>query len=295
MGYHQSADSTTRVQRGGARPLAGRLFPMLMLVALALSLGFIVVPLLAIFLRVPPGELFSQLGSDVAIDALIVTAKTSLISQALILAIATPAAYFLATRRFRGRAAIVTIVELPIVLPPAVAGIALLVTFGSLGLLGESLDAFGVSIGFTQAAVVMAVIFVAGPFYMRGAIAAFEAVDENLLAASRTLGAGPGRTFRRIALPLARTGLAASAAISFARGIGEFGATLFFAGSLQGVTQTLSLAIYAELDIDFNVALALSALLVLASAIVLFGVKYLPTWTRSLSTSLSRSARSSSS
>lgn len=247
-----------------------------MLLALGLALGYIVVPLVAIFLEVPPGELFAQLGSDVAVDALIVTAKTSLIAQALILVVCTPAAYFLATRQFRSRAVLVTLVELPIVLPPAVAGIALLVTFGRFGLLGGTLETLSISIGFTQAAVVMAVAFVAGPFYLRGAIAAFEAVDPNLLAASRTLGAGPGRTFRRVALPLARSGLAAAAAISFARGIGEFGATLFFAGSLQGVTQTFSLAIYAQLDIDFEVALALSALLVVASAIVLFGVKYLP-------------------
>lgn len=279
----------------GARPYAGRLFTLALLVALTLTLGFIVVPLVAIFLRVSPGELVSQLGSDAAVDALVVTVKTSLVAQLLILGIGTPAAYFLATRSFCGRNALVTLVELPIVLPPAVAGIALLVTFGRLGLLGDTLNALGVSIGFTQAAVGMAVVFVAGPFYVRGAIAAFEAVDTTLLAASRTLGAGPGRTFRRIAVPLARSGLAAAAAISLARGIGEFGATLFFAGSLQGVTQTLSLAIYAQLDIDFNVALALSALLVVVSVAILFGIKLLPSWTRSISTSLSRSARSVSS
>jgi molybdate transport system permease protein len=295
LGYRRSEGSGVTLQGGGAGPHAGRLFSLLLLVALALTLGFIVVPLLAIFLRVSPGELISQLGSEAAVDALVVTIETSLIAQLLIIGIGTPAAYFLATRAFRGRSALITLVELPIVLPPAVAGIALLVTFGRLGLLGETLDALGVSIGFTEVAVVMAVVFVAGPFYVRGAVAAFEAVDTTLLAASRTLGAGPGRTFRRIALPLARSGLAAAAAISFARGIGEFGATLFFAGSLQGVTQTLSLAIYAQLDIDFNVALALSAFLVVASAAVLFGVKFLPSWTRSISTSLSRSARSASS
>jgi molybdate transport system permease protein len=294
LGYRRrSSDAIPR--EGGARPYAGRHFSVLLLVALALTLGFIVVPLVAIFLRVSPGELFSQLGSEAAVDALVVTVKTSAVAQLLILGIGTPAAYFLATRRFRGRSALVTLVELPIVLPPAVAGIALLVTFGRLGLLGDSLETLGVSIGFTEAAVVMAVVFVAGPFYVRGAIAAFEAVDATLLSASRTLGAGPGRTFRRIALPLARSGLAAAAAISFARGIGEFGATLFFAGSLQGVTQTLSLAIYAQLDIDFNVALALSAFLVVTSAVILFGIKFLPSWTRSISTSLSRSARSASS
>jgi molybdate transport system permease protein len=290
LAYRRSSRSGDTL-RGGDRPHSGRLFSLLLLVALALTLGFIAVPLVAIFLHVSPGELVSQLGSDAAVDALVVTVKTSIVAQLLILGIGTPAAYFLATRSFRGRNALVTLIELPIVLPPAVAGIALLVTFGRLGLLGDSLDALGVSIGFTQAAVVIAVVFVAGPFYVRGAIAAFEAVDTTLLSASRTLGAGPARTFRRIALPLARSGLAAAGAISFARGIGEFGATLFFAGSLQGVTQTVSLAIYAQLDLDFNVALALSALLVVVSAAILFGIKLLP-WTRSLSTSPSRSARS---
>jgi molybdate transport system permease protein len=127
----------------------------------------------------------------------------------------------------------------------------------------------------------MAVLFVASPFYIRQGIAAFESVDQDLLAASRTLGAGPGRTFRRVALPLASTGLAAGAALSFARGVAEFGATLFFAGSLQGVTQTLPLAIYAELDVSFDTALAISALLIVISACVLLLVKLLPLWKRS--------------
>jgi molybdate transport system permease protein len=284
-----------RQERGVRDILAGRLFPVTLYLTLALALAFILVPLLAIFLQVPPGRLFSQLGSGVAIDALVVTAKTSGIAQALILLVGTPAAYLLGTRSFRGKTTLVTLVELPIVLPPAVAGIALLVTFGRLGLLGSTLDVLGVSIGFTQVAVVMAILFVAGPFYLRGAIAAFAGVDSNLLGASRTLGAGPGRTFRRIALPLAANGLAAAAAISFARGVGEFGATLFFAGSLQGVTQTLSLAIYAQLDVDFDVALALSALLVIVSAVILFGVKFIPSLVRSLSRSTSHSARSASS
>ena len=119
-------------------------------------------------------------------------------------------------------------------------------------MLGGSLDTLGVRIGFTQAAVVLAILFVAGPFYLRPAIAAFEAVDPTMLAAARTLGAGPGRTFARVALPLAGDGLSAAAALSLARGIGEFGATIMFAGSLQGVTQTLSLAIYRQFDVDFT-------------------------------------------
>jgi molybdate transport system permease protein len=265
-----------------------------MVLALVLVLAFLLIPILAIFLRIPPGELFGQLGSDVALDALIVTAKTTAIAQAIILLVGTPAAYLLATRRFRGRSVVVTLIELPLVLPPAVAGIGLLAAFGRAGLLGSTIDALGFSVGFTQAAVVMAVIFVASPFYIRQGIAAFESVDTDLLAASRTLGAGAGRTFRRVALPLASAGLAAGAALSFARGVAEFGATLFFAGSFEGVTQTLPLAVYAQFDVNFDVALAISALLVLISAAVLLAVKLLPAWTRSDSTSAFPFAPSSS-
>ena len=272
-----------------------RLFTAALVAATALALTFLVLPLLAIFLRVPPGDLLSQLGSDVVADAIVVTAKATLLSQALILLVGTPMAYLVATRSFRGRSLVITLVELPLVLPPAVAGIALLATFGRLGLLGGTLEAFGVTVALTQAAVVLAVTYVASPFYLRQAIAAFESLDPTLLDASRTLGAGPGRTFFRIAVPLASSGLAAGVALSFARGIGEFGATIMFAGSLQGVTQTLSLAVYAQLNLNRELALALGALLIVLSAAILFAAKLLPAWTRSLSTSLSLSARSGSS
>jgi molybdate transport system permease protein len=275
--------------------IARRLFTGALFFAAAVALGFLLLPLVAIFLRVPPGELFAQLGSEVARDAIVVTAKATLISQALILVVGTPAAYLIASRRFRGRAFVITLVELPLVLPPAVAGIALLAAFGRLGLLGGTFETLGVTISFTQTAVVLAVTYVASPFYLRQAIASFEALDQSLLDASRTLGAGPARTFFRIALPLASKGLAAGAALSFARGIGEFGATIMFAGSLQGVTQTVSLAIYAQFDLNFDVALALGALLVLVSAAILLLVKLIPAWTRSTSTSLSPFARFGSS
>jgi molybdate transport system permease protein len=272
-----------------------RLFTATLIAATALALGFLLLPLVAIFLRVPPGELVSQLGNDAVLDAIRVTLKATLISQALILLVGTPAAYLIASRAFRGRALVVTLVELPLVLPPAVAGIALLAAFGRLGLLGSTFEALGITISFTQAAVVMAVTYVASPFYVRQAIASFEALDRTLLDASRTLGAGPARTFFRVALPLAARGLAAGAALSFARGLGEFGATIMFAGSLQGVTQTVSLAIYAQFDLNFDVALALGGLLVVASAAVLFLAKLIPAWTRSTSTSLSPFARFGSS
>ena len=183
--------------------------------------------------------------------------------MALILLFGTPTAYWIATRVDALRDVVVTLIELPLVLPPAVAGIGLLAAFGRLGLLGGTFDALGIDIAFTQTAVVLAVTFVASPFYVRTAIAAFEAVDPTLPAAARTLGAGPGaRLLARDRCRSPRGGLGAGAALAFARGIGEFGATIMFAGSLQGVTQTLSLAIYEQFDLDFDVALAISAVLV---------------------------------
>jgi molybdate transport system permease protein len=246
------------------------------------ALGFLALPIVAVFVRVPPGRLIAQLGNPIVTDALVVSLKTTLAAQALILALGTPTAYVLASRRFRGRGLLVTLVELPLVLPPAVAGIGLLAAFGRTGLLHTSIP-------FTQAAVVLAVAFVASPLYVRAGIAAFEGVDTNVVAASRTLGAGPVRTFFRVVLPLARAGLVAGAALAFARGLGEFGATIMFAGSLRGVTQTLPLAVYSQFDVDFEVALAVSALLVLISAALLVTLKWLP----SASTSRFRFAISS--
>ena len=268
-----------------------RPFEVLLALAAGLILAFLLVPVLALFLRIPPGDLLSQLTSKAAVDALIVSVKTSVIAHAVVLLLGTPAAYLIATRHFRGRALVLTLIELPLVLPPAVAGIALFAAFGRTGLLGGTLDAFGISIPLTQTAVVFAVIFVSSPFYVRLAVSAFESVDPALIEAARTLGAGPRRTFFRVALPLAAGGLSAASALAFARGLGEFGATIMFAGSLQGVTQTLPLAIYAQLDLDFDVALALGAFLVVVSVAVLLTVKLLPSWTRFTLISLAPSAR----
>ena len=264
--------------------------------AAAVALGFLLLPLVAIFARVTPGRLVGQLSSSVVTDALVLSLKTSAIAQALVLLLGTPAAYLLATRRFRGRSLAVVLVELPLVLPPAVAGIGLIATFGRLGLLGGTLSALGIQIGLTQTAVVLAVAFVSGPFYLRAAIAAFESVDPDLVAASRTLGAGRARTFFRVYLPLARRGLAAGESLSFARGMGEFGATIMFAGSLQGVTQTLPLAIYSEFNQfpdGFTTALAMSALLVVVSGALLVALKFTLQWQPSTRTSRFRFATSS--
>jgi molybdate transport system permease protein len=270
-------------------------FTTLLVLSTLLAATFLLLPVVAIFVEIPLGDLFDLLGSEVARDALVVTLKTNVVANAIIVALGTPTAYLLATRRFPGRAVAITLFELPLVLPPAVAGVGLLAAFGSLGLLGGTLDAAGLEVAFTQAAVVMAIVFVASPFFVRSAIAAFEGVDRTLLDAARTLGSHPARTFAVVALPLAAGGLGAGLALAFARGIGEFGATIMFAGSLQGVTQTLSLAIYEQFDVDFDVALAMGALLVVVSGALLLAVKLVPGWTRSAWTSPFASARSASS
>lgn len=247
----------------------------------AVTLAFLALPIVGIFVHTSPGNLIHQLSNPVVKDAFVVTMKTSLLAQALILLFGTPTAYLLATRRFPGHSLAMTLVELPLVLPPAVAGLGLLAALGRQGLLGSSLDAFGVSIPFTQSAVTIAVAYVASPLYIRQAVASFEATDPQLPAASRTLGAGPIRTFFRVVLPLARGGLIAGLALSFARGLGEFGATIMFAGSLQAVTQTLPLAIYSEFDVSFDAALAMSGVLILISAVLLLTLRIALSWQRS--------------
>jgi molybdate transport system permease protein len=255
-----------------------RLFSVGVAVLTGIALLFLLLPIVAIFARVPPGDLVSALGRGQATDALVVSLETNLIALALIVAAGTPTAWMIATRSGRLRDLAVTLVELPLVLPPAVAGIGLLAAFGRVGLVGGHIHVIGTSLAFTRAAVVVAIVFVASPFYIRSAIAAFESLDPSMTQAARTLGAGPGRTFVRIALPLAAGGLGAGAALAFARGIGEFGATLMFAGSLRGVTQTLPLAIYEAFDLDFDLALAISAELVAISAVILLATKLVFRW-----------------
>ncbi len=263
--------------------------------AAAAVAAFLVLPLVALFVEAPLTDLPGLLGTDAVQDAIRVTALTNLAANALVLGLGTPAAWFLATRRFRGRALVVTVCELPLVLPPAVAGIALLSALGPQGVLGGPLDDAGIVLPFGPGAVVLAVAFVAAPFYLRGAIAAFEAVPHDMLDVARTLGASRARTFWRVALPLALQGLLAGWVLAFARGIGEFGATIVFAGSVGGRTQTLPLEVYLQLDADLDVALALGVLLVLVSAGVLLSYKLLGAWNPSSSTSRTSFAASASS
>ncbi|PTL55078.1 molybdate ABC transporter permease subunit [Paraconexibacter algicola] len=243
--------------------------------ALALLLAFLGLPLVAIFVDVPPADLVGALDDPAARDALWLSLETSVIALTLILLVGTPAAWMLATRRFRGRSALLTVVELPLVVPPAVAGVALLASLGPSGIVGGPLGDAGIELVLQKAGVVVALTFVASPFYVRQAIVAFEAVEPRLLEASRTLGAGEARTFLAVGIPVARGGLAAGAALAWGRALGEFGATLMFAGSFRGETQTTSLAIYERFATDFTGALALSAVLVAASAAILLATKLL--------------------
>jgi molybdate transport system permease protein len=242
-----------------------RWFAPALAAALAVALTFLTIPIVAIFVNSPPADLIASLGEEGALDALWLSLKTTSVSLAIIVLVGTPAAYFLATRRFRGRAVVITLIELPLVLPPAVAGIALLA-------------AIGPSLTFETTAVIVALTFVASPFYVRQAQASFQAIDPRWLEASRTLGASEARTFVRVAIPTAAPGLLAGGALALGRALGEFGATLMFAGSLTGVTQTAPLAIYELFATDFDGALALSAVLVAVSAAILLSVKLVGGW-----------------
>jgi molybdate transport system permease protein len=250
-----------------------RWFPVLLALSLAIALTFLTLPVVAIFVDRTPGELIDSLGEPGALDALWLSLRATAMAVGIILLVGTPAAYLLATRSFRGKALVVTLVELPLVLPPAVAGVALLAAVGPAGILGGAVEATGIELVLQTAGVVVALTFVASPFYVRQAMAAFAAVDRTLLDASRTLGASEARGFLRVMIPAALPGLAAGTALALGRALGEFGATLMFAGSFQGITQTVPLAIYDRFSTDFESALALSAVLVAVSAAILLAVK----------------------
>jgi len=252
-------------------------FGLFALAAAALAVAFLVLPVVAIFADVSPGRLLDALGEESAQEALWLSLRTTLIAIAIVIVVGTPAAYLIGRRRFRGRALVLTAIELPLVMPPAVAGIALLAALGPHGIVGGWVEDAGLELVFQTAGVVVALVFVSAPFFLRQAIAAFAALDPRPLEAARTLGAGQFRTFATVAVPSARPGLAAGLALAWGRALGEFGATLLFAGSLEGVTQTAPLAIFSEFSRPggFVSALALSAVLILVAALILVGVKLL--------------------
>lgn len=242
----------------------------------ALLVAFLAAPIVALFVSASRGELLEGLGHPLVWPALRLSLFTTSISLVAIVLLGTPLAWSLARSRGRAVRMIETLVQLPVVIPPAVAGVALLLAFGSRGALAGWLYPRGSSIAFTTAAVVLAEVFVAAPFFVQAAVSAFRRVDPKLLLVARTFGASPTRVFLRVALPLAAPGLVAGAAMSWARSLGEFGATLMFAGNLTGRTQTLPLAVYTTLESDLRAAQALSIILVVVAfallALVRFGL-----------------------
>jgi molybdate transport system permease protein len=235
-----------------------------------------------VFRSVGDGSLARAIGATVVVDALLLSLGTTAVSLLLTVAIGLPIAIVLARRRFRGSALAEAIVDLPIVLPPSVAGLALLLVLGRQGVLGGPLEEAGIQIPFTTAAVVLAQTFVSAPFFIRSARTGIAAVDRDLEDAARVDGASEARLFRAITLPMASPVLAAGLVMSWARSLGEFGATIMFAGNLQGRTQTLPLVVYGQFqggDLDSSVAAA--AILVLAALGVLVAVRALR-WGRAL-------------
>lgn len=251
---------------------------------LALSGGILVfflgAPLVALIATASVASLHAGLREPLVWPALRLSLFTTTTSLALVVVFGTPLAWSLSHVRGRFGRAIETIVQLPIVIPPAVAGIAMLLAFGRRGLFAGVLYPNGFSLPFTTAAVVMAEVFVSAPFFVQAATSAFRRIDPNLVVVARTFGATPLRVFFKLALPLAAPGLVAGAALSWARSLGEFGATLMFAGNLQGRTQTLPLAIYTALEVDLRAAQALSVMLVVvAFALLIFVRAVLRRWT----------------
>jgi molybdate transport system permease protein len=234
---------------------------------------FLLLPLLALVLRVSPADVLTHLVDPNVAAAIQLSLATTMVTLALTLVTGTPLAYLLARRRFRGHTVLDTLLDLPIVLPPAVAGIALLVAFGRLGLVGRWLSAAGIDLAFTTAAVVLAQTFVAAPFYVKTASAAFAAADRDLEQAAALDGAGSLGVFRFVTLPLTLPALFGGAMMTWARALGEFGATIIFAGSFPGRTETMPLAIYLGFEFDLKQALTLALVLLVLSFGVLLLVR----------------------
>lgn len=236
----------------------------------AIVVLFLGLPVFAIIERAFESDFFGTVSGSQVTEALRVSLVTTTISLVLIVIFGTPVAYVLSRNRFPGHSVVDTLVDLPMVLPPAVGGLGLLMAFGRRGILGDWLSDAGIEIAFTTTAVVMAQTFVASPFYIRAAKSGFDAVDRDLEAVAYTLGSSRFEAFFRVAAPVAMPSLMAGAVMAWARALGEFGATIMFAGSFEGRTQTVPLAIYRSLETGIEAPLALSALLIVISFVVLF-------------------------
>jgi molybdate transport system permease protein len=249
-------------------------FQRALLIFLAVfALCFLVLPLVVLVLRVVSDQAWLGLPQTGIAPAIILSVVTTLVTVACTLLFGTPLAYIFARWRFPLRRALNLLVELPIVLPPAVAGLALLVTFGRRGAFGPALELFGITLPFTTAAVVVAQAFVSAPFYIRAAQIGFASVPREIEDAARVDGAAGWALFRRVTLPLASRALAAGIVLSWARALGEFGATILFAGSLQGRTQTMPLLIYNVLERDIDAAM-LSGVILIGMALLALVVSH---------------------
>ncbi len=259
--------------RRGSVEFLLRLATVLAVVLLALLLGL---PLLALIFRVPAGELIGRFGDPEVLQALRLSLITSAGSTVVVLLLGLPTAYLLAARSFPGKRVLEAVLDLPMVLPPTVAGLALLLAFGRAGLAGSALRAFGIALPFTTVAVVVAQVFMAVPFFVAPVRAGFAAVDRRYLDAAATLRASESYTFFRVILPLSLPTVLTGTAMAWARSLGEFGATITFAGNLPGRTQTMPLAVYVQMESDIDRAVALSVLLLVMSATLLVGLRYAP-------------------
>ncbi|HRK21642.1 MAG TPA: ABC transporter permease [Fimbriimonadaceae bacterium] len=258
--------------REGRDPVRGR---TLAWGPLALPMAaFLIVPILLLAIRAGPNEILDRLREPAALDALRLSAWTSAVAALVCIFFGAPLAYLLAKGRFPGRRVLDAFVDLPVVLPPAVAGIALLLAFGRRGPVGAWLEEMGWGLSFSAAAVVLAQVFVAAPLFIRSFAGALEQVDRELEAAATLDGAGPYALVRKITFPIAQGGFWSGVALCWARAVGEFGATILFAGNFPGKTQTVPLAIYLGFEVNFDTAVALSAVLLGASVLVLGLVRF---------------------
>jgi molybdate transport system permease protein len=256
----------------GSKTLGWPVTGLALLGAVALGLPVLVLVGRAVL----DGALFASSTVRVVVDALALSLLTTSISLVLTVVIGIPLALLLARRTFRGQTILETVIDLPIVLPPSVAGLALLLVFGRRGLLGETLSVFGLEIAFTTVAVIVAQTFVSAPFFIRSARTGFASVDHDLEDAARVDGASERQLFSAITVPLASAALAAGLVMSWARALGEFGATIMFAGNVAGRTQTLPLVVYGEFQGgDLDASIAAAAILVLAAFGVLVAVRIL--------------------
>lgn len=237
-----------------------------------LLVALLLAPLLALFVKTSPETFLRGLAHPQVWSALKLSGLTTLASLLIVVTLGTPLAWALVQTRTRFGRAIETLLLLPMVIPPAVSGLTLLLAFGRRGLFTRALGLES-SVAFTAGAVVVAQVFVSAPYYVQAAVSAFRRLDEGVLLVARTLGAGPWRLFTEIAIPLSASSLVSGAAVSWARALGEFGATLLFAGNLEGVTQTLPLAIYTAAESDLGVAQALSLVLVSVAWLMLILIR----------------------